>query len=60
MVTPILKPAEVSVEADVEHSLPAAAVLADDDLAQQSAVLVHRRILAMDEQNSVTVGLYRP
>ena len=49
MVTPIFEPAEVSDEADVEHSLPAAAVLADDDLAQQSAVLVHRRILAVDE-----------
>ena len=60
MVTPIFKPAEVSDEADVEHSLPAAAVLADDDLTQQSAVLVHRRILAMDEQNSLTVGLNRP
>jgi len=34
MVTPIFKPAEVSDEADVEHSLSAAAVLADDDLAQ--------------------------
>ena len=57
MVTPILKPAEVSDKADVEHSLPAAAVLADDDLAQQSAVLVHRRILTVDEQHCVTVGL---
>ena len=60
MVTPIFKPAEVSDEADVEHSLPAAAVLADDDLAQQSAVLVHRRILTVDEQHSVTVGLVLP
>ena len=49
MVTPIFKPAEVSDEADVEHSLPAAAVLAHDELAQQSAVLVHRRILTVDE-----------
>ena len=57
MVTPIFKPAEVSDEADVEHSLPAAAVLADDDLAQHSAVLVHRRILAVDEQHSITFGL---
>ena len=60
MVTPIFKPAEVSDEADVEHSLSAAAVLADDDLAQQSAVLIHRRILAMDEQYRVTVGFNRP
>ena len=60
MVTPIFKPAEVSDEADVEHSLSAATFLADDDLAQQSAVLVHRRILAVDEQHGVTVGLVRP
>ena len=60
MVTPIFEPAEVSDEADVEHSLSAAAVLADDDLAQQSAVLVHRRILTVDEQHSVTVCLDRP
>ena len=49
MISPIFKPAEVADEADVEHSLSAAAVLADDDLAQQSAVLVHRRILTVDE-----------
>ena len=60
MISPILKPAEVSDEADVEHSLSAAAVLADDDLAQQSTVLIHRRILTVDEQHRVTVGLDRP
>ena len=60
MVTPIFKSAEVSDEADVEHSLPAAAVLADYDLAQQSAVLIHRRILTVDEKHSITVGLDRP
>ena len=60
MVRPVFEPAEVSDEADVEHSLSAAAVLADDDLAQQSAVLIHGRILAVDEQNRVTVGLDRP
>ena len=60
MVTPIFKPAEVSDETDVEHSLSAAAVLADDDLAQQSAVLIYICVLAVDKQHSITVGLDRP
>ena len=59
MISPIFKPAEVSDEADVEHSLSAAAFLADDDMAQQSAVLVHRKILTVDEQHSFTVGFVR-
>ena len=60
MVTPIFKPPEVSDEADVEDSLPAAADLAHDDLAQQSAVLIYICVLAVDEQHSITVGLDRP
>ena len=60
MVTLILKPAEVLDEADVEHSLPAAAVLADDDLAQKSAVLIYICVLAVDEKHSITVCLDRP
>jgi hypothetical protein len=53
MVTPIFKPSEVSDKTDVEHSLSAAAVLADHGLAWESAVLVYRRILTMDEKHKL-------